>query len=206
VHYLEKAMARSFVDRHLQRLIARYSSDQGRFLPLLLIAALIPTILILDRSLQQASLGILYTIPMLLASVSMREREIAVLALFCAILSWWGDPSASRIDGAMYFIFSFISYLCVAYFATTLLRSHRMAIENLNSVEKERALRCEAEEQLTTLVESSPAAILTLDEEGACSRRMRRPIGYLIFRMPTLCKARRCSIIFRFWFTPSTSM
>jgi two-component system, LuxR family, sensor kinase FixL len=159
-------MARSFVDRHLQRLIARYSSDQGRFLPLLLIAALIPTILILDRSLQQASLGILYTIPMLLASVSMREREIAVLALFCAILSWWGDPSASRIDGAMYFIFSFISYLCVAYFATTLLRSHRMAIENLNSVEKERALRCEAEEQLTTLVESSPAAILTLDEEG----------------------------------------
>jgi signal transduction histidine kinase len=58
--------------------------------------------------------------------------------LFCAILSWWGAPSASRIDGALYFIFSFISYVCVAYFVTALLRRHSTAIDNLSSFAEDR--------------------------------------------------------------------
>jgi signal transduction histidine kinase len=141
------AMSLIFLDRHLQRLIVRFSSEKRRSLSRLLIAVLVPTILTLDLMLQQVSLGLLYVIPMVLASLSMREGEIVVFALLCAILSWWGDPSASRIDRALYFIFSFISYVGVAYFMTAVLRSHRMAIDNLNSVEKERALRREAEER-----------------------------------------------------------
>jgi two-component system sensor kinase FixL len=159
-------MNRALMDSQLERLIVRYSSGRGRSLQLLLIAVMIPTILIFDRLVPQASLGILYTIPMLLSAVSMSERQIALLALFCAILCWWGDFSASRIDGVLYFIFSFISYVCLAYFVTALLRRHRMAIDNLAAVEREQALRREAQEQLTTLVESSPAGIFTLDEEG----------------------------------------
>ncbi len=145
--YQENAMNRAFLERHLQRLILRYSSEKGRSLRFLLIAALVPTILALDLVLGRISLGLLYIIPMVLASVSMREGKIAMLALLCAIFSWWGDTSASRIDRALYFIFSFISYVCVAYFVTTLLHSHRMAIDNLNSVEEERALRREVEER-----------------------------------------------------------
>ena len=129
-----------FGQRHLKRLIVKLSSERGRLLSLLLIVALIPTNLALDLVFKRASLGILYIIPMVLASVSMRARGIAALALFCAILSWWGAPSVSRIDGALYFIFSFISYVCVAYLLTILLRRHQ-------SVEEERALRREAEEQ-----------------------------------------------------------
>jgi signal transduction histidine kinase/ABC-type uncharacterized transport system substrate-binding protein len=126
--------------RHLKRLIVKFSSERGRMLSLLLIVALIPIILVLDLAYERASLGILYIIPMILASVSLRERGIAALALFCAILSWWGDPSASRIDGALYFVFSFISYVGVAYLFAVLLRRHQ-------SVEEERALHREAEEQ-----------------------------------------------------------
>lgn len=159
-------MGRGFLDKRLQRLIATHSSTESRVLPLLVIMVLVATILILDRSLPQASLGILYTIPMLLAAVVLCRWQIALLALICAILSWWGDPSASRIDGTLYFLFSFISYLAEAYFVTMLLRNHQLAIENLNAVKEEQVLRREAEEQLTTLVESSPAGILTLDAEG----------------------------------------
>jgi two-component system, LuxR family, sensor kinase FixL len=161
-----KAMGHVFLDKHLQRLITKHSSAKGRIVPSLLIVVLVPTILIFDRALPQASLGILYTIPMLFAALVLRMREIALLALICAILSWWGDPSASRIDGTLYFLFSFISYLAEAYFVTMLLRNHQLTIENLNAVKEEQALRLEAEEQLTTLVESSPAGIVTLDEEG----------------------------------------
>jgi signal transduction histidine kinase/ABC-type uncharacterized transport system substrate-binding protein len=137
-----------FSQRHLKWFIVRFFSERGgRLLSLLLIVALIPTILVLDLAFQRASLGILYIIPMLLASVLMRERWIIALAVFCAILSWWGAPSASRIDGALYFIFSFISYVGVAHLLIVLLRRHQTAIDNLNSVEQERALRREAEER-----------------------------------------------------------
>jgi hypothetical protein len=93
-------MRRTFPDMHLKRLIVRFSSEKGRSLWFLLIAVLIPTILTLDLVIKRASLGILYIIAMVL-SVSMRRRAIAALALFCAILSWWGDPSASPIDGLL---------------------------------------------------------------------------------------------------------
>lgn len=140
-------MNRVFLETHLQRLILRSSSVKARSQSLLLIAALVPTILTLDLVIQRASLGILYAIPMVLAAVSMRERQIAALALFCAILSWWGAASASRIDGVLYFIFSFVSYVCVAYFVTGLLRGHRMAVDNRNLIEEERALRREADQR-----------------------------------------------------------
>lgn len=159
-------MGHAFLDKHFERLITRHSPHERKVLPLSLIVLLASTILVVDRLIPQASLGILYTIPMLLGAISLPEWEIVPLALFCGILSWWGDPSASRFDGALYFFFSFISYLAVAYFATMLLRNHRLVAANLNAVEQEQVLRREAEEQFTTLVESSPAGILTLDEEG----------------------------------------
>jgi two-component system, LuxR family, sensor kinase FixL len=159
-------MCHAFLDKHFGRLIKGHSPNERKVFPLSLIVLLSSTILVLDRLIPQASLGILYTIPMLFGAFSLSDREIAPLALFCAILSWWGDPSASHFDGALYFIFSFVSYLAVAYFVTMLLRNHRLVVANLNAVEQEQALRREAEEQFTTLVESSPAGILTLDEEG----------------------------------------
>jgi hypothetical protein len=158
-----KAMGRAFLDKHLERLFKGPSPSEHKLFLLSVIALLVSTILVSDLLIPKASLGILYTIPMLLGAVKLREREIVLLALFCAILSWWGDPSASRIDGTLYFFFSFISYVAGAYFVTMLLRNHRLVTANLNAIEQEQSRRREAEEQLTTMVESSPAGILTLD-------------------------------------------
>ena len=159
-------MGQTFLDKHLERVINEQFPNERKLLLLSLVALTVSTILVLDLLVPRASLGILYTIPMLLSAIALPERKIALLAFFCAILSWWGDLAASRIDGILYFSFSFISYLAVAFFVTMLLRNHRLVAANLNAVKQEQALRREAEEQLTTLVESSPAGILTLDEEG----------------------------------------
>jgi two-component system sensor kinase FixL len=126
-------MGRAFLDKHFERLIKRHLTNERKFLPLSLIVLLASTILVVDRLIPQASLGIVYTIPMLLGAISLHERKIALLALFCAILSWWGDPSASRIDGALYFFFSFVSYLAVGYFVAMLLRNHQLVAANLNA-------------------------------------------------------------------------
>jgi signal transduction histidine kinase len=140
-------MRPTFLEKDLNWLRVKFSSGKGRSLSLLLIGALIPAILVLDLAFQRASLGILYMVPMVLASIFMGVREIAALALFCAILSWWGDPSASHIDGVLYFIFSFISYFGVVYLFAAQLRRKEMTIDNLNSVEEEPVLRLEAEER-----------------------------------------------------------
>src|SRR5437660_10718371 len=46
------------------------------------------------------------------------------------------------------------------------MRNRQLAIEHLSKIREEQNLRREAEEQLKVLVESSPAAILTLDGQG----------------------------------------
>jgi PAS domain-containing protein len=160
-------MGRTILDsKHLERLLSGHLRSERKFLSVALIALLVSTILGADLLVPQASLGILYTIPMLLAAISLDERGISLVAILCALLSWWGNTSTSHIDGTLYFFFSLISYLAVAFLVATLLRNHRLVAANLCTVQREQTLRREAEEELTTFVESSPAGILTLDEEG----------------------------------------
>jgi signal transduction histidine kinase len=104
---------------------------------------------------------------MVVAAVTFPRWAIALLALVCSLLTLLYDSSASRLDAALYFMFSFISYLCSAFFIAVLFRNHTMVVEHLKALEEEQALRREAEEQLTTLVKSSPAGILTVDECGS---------------------------------------
>jgi hypothetical protein len=131
-----KAMDRAFLNKRFGRFISGHPSDKQKLFLLSLIALLISMILIADLLIPQASLGILYVIPMLLGPLVLRERQTALLALFCAIFSCWGDSSANRVDAALYFLFSFISYLAVAYFMTMLLRNHRMVAPNLQATNK----------------------------------------------------------------------
>jgi len=142
--WIEPEIDDNFSKRLMKRLIVKLSSERGRLLSLQLICALIPIILVLDLMFEH-SVGILYIVPVVLASLSTRTRWIVPLAFLFAILSWWGATSVSLVDGTLYFIFSFVSYVCVGYLVNALLRHHRMAVDNLNKVKEERASRREAE-------------------------------------------------------------
>lgn len=142
--WIEPGINDNSSQRLLKRLIAKLSSERGRLLSLQLICALIPIILVFDLMFEH-SVGILYIIPVVLASLSTRTRWIVPLAFLFAILSWWGATSVSFVDGTLYFIFSFVSYVSVGYLLNALVRRHRMAVDNLNTVKEERASRQEAE-------------------------------------------------------------
>jgi two-component system, LuxR family, sensor kinase FixL len=112
------------------------------------------------------SLSVLYILPMLLGAVILEPPEIAGLALVCASLRGRFDVPSSHAEAILRFVFAALSYFVCGLFVAALVRNRKLVVEHLANIEREQQLRREAEEQLSVLVESSPAAILTLDENG----------------------------------------
>ena len=68
-----------------------------------------------------------------------------------------GATPGSGAEVSLRFAFASLAYFCSALFVTALVRNRTLVVEHLGKVEREQALRHEAEEQLSILVESSPA-------------------------------------------------
>src|SRR3984957_15270135 len=112
------------------------------------------------------SLGVLYILPMMLGAVILGPIEIAGLALVCASLRSRFDVPSSHAEAILSFAFASLSYFASGLFVTALVRNRELVVEHLAKIQREQELRREAEQQLSVLVESSPAAILTLDQDG----------------------------------------
>jgi signal transduction histidine kinase len=133
----------------------------------LAIAILIPCIALLDWSVgNRVSLGVLYILPMMIGATILNGRETAFLAGVCAFLRAWFDTPASGVEASLRFVFALLAYFASAMFVRGLVQNRRLVVEHLNRIEREQELRKEAEDQLRVLVQSSPAAILTLDHAG----------------------------------------
>jgi signal transduction histidine kinase len=71
------------------------------------------------------------------------------------------------VEVILRFVFAFLGYYASALFVAALVRNRELEVQHLSKIEREQQLRREAEEQLKILVESSPAAVLTVDGAGA---------------------------------------
>jgi two-component system sensor kinase FixL len=130
-------------------------------------AVLMTSIAIVDWSVGNSfSLGVLYILPMMLGAIVLRRFETLGLAIVCAILKALFDTPGSHAEVGLRFAFASLAYFCSALFVTALVRNRKLVVEHLHQVQREQGLRQEAEEHLSVLVESSPAAIITLDEAG----------------------------------------
>ena len=111
------------------------------------------------------SLGFLYLFPIMMAGGLLSRPQIVSFAALCAVLQeeFSNLPSG---DAWPRLILSSAGFIGTGLFIYELLRNRRMVLENLNEVETQVQARREAEEQLQVLVESSPAAIVTLDSDG----------------------------------------
>jgi two-component system, LuxR family, sensor kinase FixL len=113
------------------------------------------------------SLAVLYIFPTMLGAVVLRPVETAGVSMVCAALRAQFDTPASHPEVALRFAFALLAYLCSGLFVTSLVRNRELVLSHLSNLQNEQQLRREAEKQLSVLVESSPAAILTLDGTGA---------------------------------------
>jgi PAS domain S-box-containing protein len=131
------------------------------------VAGLVLLIAIADHAVgNRMSLGVLYVLPMMLGALVLTPVQIVVIALLCSSLRSWFDLPSPRIEMLLRFIFALIAYSACGLVVAELIRNRQATIAHLDRIGREQALRREAEEQLKTLVESSPAAIFTVDENG----------------------------------------
>ncbi len=113
------------------------------------------------------SLGFLYFPAILFGAHFLEKREIAVFAVICAILNEQFSPAPWSGDVAARFLITLIGYLGVGLLVFEMDRHRQLARTHASLMAQETRRREAVEQQLRSLVEGSPAAIFTLDAEGA---------------------------------------
>jgi len=113
------------------------------------------------------SLGFLYLFPMLMVGLCLGRWQIAVIAAICTFLVETFDPFPFRPPESIpRDILVFAAFLGAGLFVYESNKNRSMEQKHVADLEKEMVLRQDAEEQLRVLIESSPAAIFTLDAQG----------------------------------------
>jgi PAS domain S-box-containing protein len=137
---------------------------------LFIAAAMILTVALIDWRVElNVSFGFLYLFPMLIVGSCLPRWQLALMGGLCTFLAerfapfWYTwDPAA----GVPRDLFMFASYFGTGLFAYESARNRRLTEQHVQEVEQEAELRRDAEQQLQALIESSPAAILTVDSSG----------------------------------------
>jgi two-component system sensor kinase FixL len=123
-------------------------------------ACLIAIIAITDWQIEiNATLGFLYMFPLVLLGMVFNWWQLIAAALFCTLLSDRLDPVPMMDMNAARDLLIFLTLATTGLLSLTVTRSYRREKESL-------AARQAVEEQLAFLIESSPAAILTMTAEG----------------------------------------
>jgi two-component system sensor kinase FixL len=130
------------------------------------------------------SLSPVYIVPVMLAAFVLRPPGTIVLAVLCSCLRTLFDTPASPTEEFLRFVFAITAYSLSGLFVNALVRNHYQAVQHFEKIQVEQELRREAEKQLELLVESSPAAILTIDAKGivlaanSAANRLLLPAGH----------------------------
>jgi PAS domain S-box-containing protein len=135
--------------------------------------------------------GFLYLFPMLVLGNCLGPWQLAMLAAGCTFLAerlgpghWMPGPGIPRD------IFVFTAYFGTGLFAYESSRNRQLALQHVQEIEHEVELRRDAEQQLKVLIESSPAAILTLDSTGRvllANEAAHRVLGFKPGSLPGEC-------------------
>jgi len=105
----------------------------------------------------------LYLLPILLAGTVLSRGQVVLTALLCTVLSDFFDPFPFALATSLpQDILVFAALAGCGLFSCEVTKRSRREAEDRHRYELEATARREAEEQLEFLIESSPAAILTM--------------------------------------------
>src|SRR6266498_4333069 len=111
------------------------------------------------------SLGFLYLFPIMIVGGYLSRKQIIGVALVCALLQEaFSDLPAH--EALVRLVFSSAGLIGTGLFISELLYNRRIVLKHVEELKDQINLRQDAEEQLGMLVESSPAAIITIDSNG----------------------------------------
>ncbi len=111
------------------------------------------------------SLGFLYLFPIIIVGGFLSRIQTIGVALVCAVLQE-AFSNLPESEAIFRLLLSSVGFSGTGLFISELLRNRRIVLQHVEELESEVELRRDAESQLQLLVESSPAAIVTIDSSG----------------------------------------
>jgi two-component system, LuxR family, sensor kinase FixL len=111
------------------------------------------------------SLGFLYLFPILIVGGFLSRTSIIGVALLCAILQE-AFSNLPESEAVIRLLFSSAGFVGTGLFISEMIRNRRIVLKHSEELEDQVTLRQDAEQQLRSLIESSPAAIVTIDSDG----------------------------------------
>jgi PAS domain S-box-containing protein len=145
-------------------------SESNRKKNLLIAAVLIVVIAIVDwRTKPYLSLGFLYLFPIMLVAGFLRRWQIVSISLLCSGLQEFFSnlPAGAAIPRLAMVT---LGYIGTGLFISELVEKRRLVTQHVEDLESQVRFRRDAEQQLEALIESSPAAIVTVDSGGRIER------------------------------------
>ncbi|HYP06030.1 MAG TPA: PAS domain-containing sensor histidine kinase [Bryobacteraceae bacterium] len=127
------------------------------------------------------SLGIFYTVPVVIAATALNRKQIVGFGVLCAATRGLFTPAASDLEFFLKFLMASTAYCASGLLVVEMSNNRRRVIEHYARLKMEEELRHRAEEQLRILADSSPAAVLTLDAESrvqAANRAAHDMLGF----------------------------
>ena len=120
-----------------------------------------------EHSLGEAiPLGGLFLIPLLVAATCLSRGSIFAVSIATAIGREYFGRAAWEPNGSARLALSLVAFAGGSLFAGELIRNRRLSVQLVHTTERETRLRREAEQEARVLVESTPAAVVTLDSDG----------------------------------------
>src|SRR5215469_14378173 len=146
-------------------------AETNRRKNLLIAAALIVAVAVVDwRTKPFLSLGFLYLFPIMLVAGYFTRWQIFGVSLLCSALQeiFSNLPMSVAIIHRLAMVT--VGYIGTGLFISELVSKRRLATKHVEDLEKQVRFRRDAEQQLEALIESSPAAIVTVDAGGRIER------------------------------------
>ena len=111
------------------------------------------------------SLGFLYLFPIMILGGFLSRTQLVGVALVCAVLQE-AFSNLPENEAVIRLLFSSAGFVGTGLFISEMIRNRRITMAHVEELEGQIKLREDAEEELLSLVESSPAAIVTIDSTG----------------------------------------
>jgi two-component system, LuxR family, sensor kinase FixL len=112
------------------------------------------------------SLGVFYVFPILSAATVLTRAQIVVVAIVCAALRGQFTPDLPPIEFWLRFLMATLAYAGIGLLVVEMSERRRRTQEAVRHLQQEKSMRYQAEDQLRLLAESSPAAIVTLNNRA----------------------------------------
>lgn len=111
------------------------------------------------------SIGFLYLFPIMIVGGFLRRSQTVLVALACAVL----QEAFSNLPGTeavVRLLLGSAGFTGTGLFISELIRNRQIVLKHVGELEEQERLRKDAEEELQFLVDTSPAAIITINANG----------------------------------------